>query len=178
MPSRQLELAYEEEGNEIEAAGLKSIPRIYFGEPTPLPTDPANEDKHLHPPKPQKQFFISPPPSPPFGWTTRDEGPPNREIHAFDLERALRDLEETEPQDGRRAHEAQQQNEEGGPTEKVRRRSSVVYDPKDQGGQEGLPAVVVEDLSKREDADDEVGKDQVKERIAAHTARPPVELMS
>lgn len=52
----------------------------------------AESDRHLLPPKASKQFFISPPPSPPVGWVSREEGAPNTEVHAPDLASALESL--------------------------------------------------------------------------------------
>lgn len=59
--------------------------RVFFGAETRL----EGRDMHLHAPRSTKQFFISPPPSPPAGWTSRDEDPPNKHVHATDLAAAL-----------------------------------------------------------------------------------------
>lgn len=63
--------------------------RLYFGAPTPIDTQP----QLLQAPVADKQFFISPPPSPPHGWTMRHEDPPNKEVHAADLVSALAKLQ-------------------------------------------------------------------------------------
>ena len=65
--------------------------RIYFGEHTPIEgtDEEARQRKFLEAPHSQKLFFISPPPSPPAGWTMRNEGPPNKQVHATDLAEAL-----------------------------------------------------------------------------------------
>ena len=119
-------------------------------------------------------FFISPPPSPPFGWEVRDEGPPNKQVHAEDLASALAGLRERP--------EAMDQSlgDSNGPEElrsdASRRRSgsstTMVYRPEKHGGSPGLPAVMVEDTTESEDVSPVEGG-----KILAHTARPPVELM-
>ena len=147
--------------------------RIYFGEPTPI--NPI--DQHLPLPKSQKLFFISPPPSPPHGWEIRDEGPPNKEVHAEDLAEALAKIR------------AGRVGEDGGPISPVERigdgegregrrsrGSTVVYHPEDHGDNPHLPAVMVEDTT--EEADEALDIDDGSQiKIMAHTARPPVELM-
>ena len=127
-------------------------------------------------------FFISPPPSPPLGWEMRDEGAPNEMVLAEDLAEALGRL------NGRggareRANGGLEDDgvgggdgdgKAGGEGKKGKRRSGTtfVFHPEDHGGKEGLPAVVVEDMTgDGDDVEDEVPK------IMAHTARPPVELM-
>lgn len=62
--------------------------RIYFGEPTPI----DNSKHYLDKPDAGKLFFISPPPSPPVGWESTREGPPNTQTHATDLQSALEKL--------------------------------------------------------------------------------------
>jgi Calcipressin len=59
--------------------------RVYFGEPTPI----GEQKKYLDRPDAGRLFFISPPPSPPVGWQVREEGPPNKDVHASDLAEAL-----------------------------------------------------------------------------------------
>ncbi|KAL8738126.1 MAG: hypothetical protein Q9181_001032 [Wetmoreana brouardii] len=146
---------------------MSSRARIYFGEPTPIEVT----DQHLQAPQSQKMFFISPPPSPPFGWEVREEGPPNKEVHAEDLASALAGLK------GRPEAMDQSSNdemgEEGGELRRVRSGSTtVVYQPDKHGGSPGLPAVMVEDTTRSEDVSPVEGG-----KIPAHTARPPVELM-
>ncbi|EGC46477.1 calcineurin binding protein [Histoplasma capsulatum var. duboisii H88] len=64
--------------------------RVYFGENTPVEDAEERRKRNLlEAPKSQKLFFISPPPSPPHGWMMRNEGPPNKEVHATDLAEAL-----------------------------------------------------------------------------------------
>ncbi|KAF2839711.1 hypothetical protein M501DRAFT_1015805 [Patellaria atrata CBS 101060] len=43
------------------------------------------EDQHLPVPKFEKQHLLSPPPSPPHDWVSREEDPPNKLPHAEDL---------------------------------------------------------------------------------------------
>ena len=114
-------------------------------------------------------FFISPPPSPPFGWESTEEGPPNKEVHAEDLASALAGLRQRPEAVDRSAGEARDEGQEG------RGRSgsttTVVYQPEHHGGSPGLPAVMVEDTTGiAEGSSVEGGK------ILAHTARPPLEL--
>ncbi len=143
--------------------------RVYFGEPTP--TDPL-PDQHLRAPKASKQFFISPPPSPPHGWESKDEGPPNKEVHADDLVAALERLS------ARR--QAAPPSPTGVPGKegwgRRSRSSTVVYDPGDHGDSPDLPAVIVEDTTESsEELMDFKGENK---QPMIHTSRPPVELMS
>jgi len=150
--------------------------RIYFGEHTPI----VVEDQHLAAPKSQKMFFISPPPSPPFGWEVREEAAPNKEVVAEDLAKALAGLREKKGPRGdldMREGSAKRSTGERDGAEEGRTRSgsrSVVYHPGDHGDSPLLPAVMVEDTTEEDDA----GLDSDGEKkIMAHTARPPVELM-
>lgn len=119
-------------------------------------------------------FFISPPPSPPHGWMVRDEEPPNREVHAQDLETALAAL-------GRRRHEVEvERRERFGEDSAGRARSgsrSVVYDPHDHGDSPDLPAVMVEDMTESPAEEVNEAESPFSGRIMAHTSRPPMELM-
>ncbi|KAL8734698.1 MAG: hypothetical protein Q9166_001354 [cf. Caloplaca sp. 2 TL-2023] len=143
--------------------------RIYFGEPTPIEIT----DQHLQAPQSQKMFFISPPPSPPFGWEVRNEEPPNKEVHAEDLASALAGLKQR-PEAV--ADESSFQKGKEDAAEQVRGRSgsstTTVYQPEINGGSPGLPAVIVEDTTGSEDVSPVDGG-----KLLAHTARPPVELM-
>ena len=147
--------------------------RVYFGQETKM--DPG--DQHLRAPPSQKQFFISPPPSPPMGWEMRNEGPPNREVHAEDLATALSKLHARNPapddwQDGT------EQQPQGKTTFSGNRQrsgsSTVVYDPQDHGHSPDLPAIAVEDTSATPDP---LTPMEGVEKKFIHTARPPVELM-
>ncbi|KAL8902383.1 MAG: hypothetical protein Q9192_000010 [Flavoplaca navasiana] len=144
--------------------------RIYFGEPTPIEIT----DQHLQAPQSQKMFFISPPPSPPFGWESRNEEPPNKEVHAEDLASALAGLKQR-PDAVADESSFQKGKEEAAERVRVRSGSStttMVYLPETHGGSPGLPAVIVEDTTGTEEESPVDGG-----KILAHTARPPVELM-
>ena len=128
--------------------------RIYFGEPTPI----HPKDQHLHAPHSSKLFFISPPPSPPHGWETRNEEPPNRDVHAEDLAAALAKLHArpTTAQDQAALGEEEPLERRGDGGEREGRRvpnrarsgsATVVYHPQDHGDSPHLPAVMVEDTT-------------------------------
>ncbi|KAF9432861.1 carbohydrate-binding module 1 protein [Entomortierella beljakovae] len=61
--------------------------RVYFGQHTEISEDPS--DRYLHPPELEKNWLISPPGSPPVGWTQIREDPPNSVHLADDLVKAL-----------------------------------------------------------------------------------------
>lgn len=142
-------------------------------------------------------FFISPPPSPPCGWEVREEEPPNKDTHAEDLERALSGLThqggETEihsqtarssPQDVGTSDQAIAETENDDPekrklSNRSRSRSMTVYDPKDHGSNQDLPAVMVEDTSADEEDEPGLSDDLLKsaQQPITKTSRPPVELM-
>lgn len=157
------------------------MPKIYFGEPTPLCSELHNEQRRfLKKPDTGKLFFISPPPSPPCGWESKQEDAPNKEVWARDLEAALRGVSSTDASgsevdglkniSGRITEaeliERQRQKANG----RGRSGSLMVYDPQAHGDSADLPAVMVEDTS--EEPSPVTGGP-----ILAHTARPPVELM-
>lgn len=168
------------------------ICKCYFGEPTPI----DNEKKYLERPDAGKLFFISPPPSPPVGWESKMEDPPNKEVHADDLaaklSRLTGKLENPEsPVEGQVQVTADELaklktsphrralsgiSEDVTPssgTPRVRSRSStLIYDPKAHGDSPNLPAVTLE----TED-DSDVELDDQKRAPMAPTSRPPVELM-
>ena len=165
--------------------------RLYFGEHTPIVGSTENEDQHLHPPSLGKLLFISPPPSPPLGWEIREEEPPNKDVHAEDLQKALAKLDGFKrydsdgEDDGDSMSEGEKENleqfERGGWGNRQRRGtgSMMVYHPKDHGGSGDLPKVMVEDteggdVNDRQDVEEAEGV----RRMFTHTARPPVELMN
>jgi len=80
--------------NELMFEG--STVRAFFAQPLdPQPKDADGKeiDNHLRPPSPERQFLISPPASPPVGWTQIRESEPNRQTLApFDLISALANL--------------------------------------------------------------------------------------
>lgn len=149
------------------------------------------EDQHLKAPSLGKLLFISPPPSPPCGWEIREEDPPNKDVHAEDLQRALAGLGGNAGRSGRRASAedagSRMDEDEREGLYGVRRRSvtgsMIVYHPKDHGDREDLPAVMVEDTTAdcgNGALESPGGASAVHEegsgrgRIIAHTARPPL----
>jgi hypothetical protein len=162
--------------------------RIYFG----AHTDVSPTTQHLAAPKVDKLFFISPPPSPPHGWAVRNEGAPNKTVHAEDLAEALARLHARShadcdgPQDATMADAPATTLSRAGSQTSGRLRSSsvtVVYTPELHGGRHpSLPAISVEDTefveSPREE--DELAMEGVELEPAfvdRRTPRPPVELM-
>ena len=140
-------------------------------------------------------MFISPPPSPPAGWEIREEEPPNKEVYAEDLQRALAGLSNQENEGRASVNEAESpmSEDDNGEFEGNRKRSGTgsmtVYHPKDHGDNESLPAVMVIDTTadiEGEDGDQQSPADPSSPvdgqglgggRILTHTARPPLELM-
>jgi hypothetical protein len=153
--------------------------RVYFGAETKIT---MQEDQHLKAPSTGKLFFISPPPSPPHGWESRHEDPPNKEVHAEDLADALHKLSSV-PEDEQVQH-IEQVEEKTAPVSAVapavqRSRAdsrTIVYSPVEQGHSPMLPEIAVEDTScEASPVDETFGFDAQKPLV--HTARPPVELM-
>ncbi|KAF8933692.1 Calcipressin-domain-containing protein [Dissophora ornata] len=64
--------------------------RVYYGQHTEINHDPAS--RYLHPPELEKNWLISPPGSPPVGWTQVREDPPNSLHLADDLVKALLEM--------------------------------------------------------------------------------------
>jgi hypothetical protein len=148
--------------------------RIYFGAETKL-----NEvDQHLHAPKSDKLFFISPPPSPPHGWEMRNEDPPNKEVHPEDLALALANLHAKNQQPITPDKDFEREVFPGS-----RQRSgstTIVYHPEDHGDSLALPAISVEDTTEdivESPADASPMEDVQRTVPILHTTRPPVELM-
>jgi hypothetical protein len=169
-------------------------PRIYFGEPTPVLSE---EELHrpkrlLEAPQLDKLFFISPPPSPPHGWTMRNEDPPNKEVHASDLANALAMLKTDQPEpapvDPSTPMSISSDNRTGSwppaGSQQRSRSSTIIFNPEDHGHSPNLPAVMVEDVSlagiEGEDVDMDSDMSPIEmsfKKTPPKTARPPVELM-
>ena len=154
--------------------------RIYFGEQTPIAGE--IEDQHLKAPSLGKLLFISPPPSPPCGWEIREEEPPNKDVHAEDLQRALAGLN-----GARRGSEgsdigamSEEEREELGLNNGLGRKRSgslCVYHPRVHGDREDLPTVMVVDTTADGEGEGEEEMDNSEGgRVSlTKTARPPVE---
>lgn len=129
--------------------------RIYFGENTP----DLQGDQHLSLPDAGKLLFISPPPSPPEGWESSLEDPPNAQTLAHDLAHALERLSD------------KAENYSSPPQSDTQvRSSSPITLLKPQDSTTGL-GVVVSDLS---DASTPTEQFQSLERKKVHTAMPPI----
>jgi len=134
-----------------------------------------SDARYLALPKLEKQFKLSPPPSPPAGYVQGLEDPPNKVIYAEDYELHSQELHTA-------LHRAMTLNDE--PAHDVemfdpiatRGRSqslAVVYHPEHYGSSPSLPSISVEDT----DFDSPtLDKGEGKE-VVTHTSRPPVELM-
>ncbi|KAI5271858.1 Calcipressin [Aureobasidium subglaciale] len=153
--------------------------RVYFGTETKIT---SVEDQHLKAPSTGKLFFISPPPSPPHGWKSRHEDPPNKEVHAEDLADALHKLSSVPEDEQVHAQHVEKFEEKTAPVsapavQRSRADSrTIVYSPVEQGHSPLLPAIAVEDTScEASPVEESFGEDAQKPMV--HTARPPVELM-
>ncbi|KAL1989735.1 hypothetical protein VTN49DRAFT_6932 [Thermomyces lanuginosus] len=171
--------------------------RIYFGEHTPIADseEAARQSKLLQAPNAEKLFFISPPPSPPHGWVSRTEEPPNKQVHAQDLAEALARLSSSSSSSvsdkNKPSSTASEASDPASPVSLGRsgtgsangrsRSSTLIYHPQDHGGSPDLPAVMVEDTSTRSDdeydSDVEMMSPRPGRKPFPRTARPPVELM-
>jgi hypothetical protein len=177
---------------------LSSRLRIYFGEHTPLQPD---GDRHLHAPESKKLFFISPPPSPPHGWESKSEDPPNSVVVAEDLAHALAHLTwESRPQDPAAAPDpatssttnsnsnsnsaansasattatADSTTTGGLSNGRSRSGSFLLFEPED-ASKEDMPAISVDDYTD-ESGDERSPPSPLPLPASAHTSRPPVEL--
>ncbi|AEO61961.1 hypothetical protein MYCTH_2312794 [Thermothelomyces thermophilus ATCC 42464] len=147
--------------------------RVYFGQPTPLTTQPHN----LALPDAGKLFFISPPPSPPHGWEQRMEDAPNKMVHAEDLAEALAKLRHhnADPAGGNAASPVSPAESGRGPQRS--RSSTLVFQPNpENGASPDLPCVVIHDMTDEPEDISPIAPSAPKP-IMVHTARPPIELM-
>jgi hypothetical protein len=162
--------------------------RVYFGQPTPLTTQPHN----LALPDAGKLFFISPPPSPPHGWEQKMEDAPNKMVHAEDLAEALARLRHHNnpnadvsvgggggmPMPMSMASPVSPAESSGrGPQRS--RSSTLVFQPNPElGVSPDLPCVIIHDMTDEPEEMSPIAPAAVAPKpIMAHTARPPVELM-
>ncbi|RIA85022.1 Calcipressin-domain-containing protein [Glomus cerebriforme] len=67
---------------------LNKIIRIYYGQHTPI-YDEIDSSRHLNVPELERNWLVSPPCSPPVGWTQIKEDQPNSNTLADDLVHAL-----------------------------------------------------------------------------------------
>ncbi|KAJ6160789.1 hypothetical protein N7470_004185 [Penicillium chermesinum] len=159
-------------------------PRIYFGEPTPI-IQQGEHKQLLEAPQLDKLFFISPPPSPPHGWTVRNEEPPNKEVHATDLAHALANLK-TDPEptsvDPATPVSISSDKRTGSwpmaGSQQRSRSSTIIFHPEDHGNSPNLPAVTVEDMTlvvDDEDVDMDADMSPIEmsvKKMPPKTARP------
>jgi len=147
--------------------------RVYFG----AQVDISPADQHLRAPQADKQFFISPPPSPPHGWEMRNEGPPNKDVHADDLALALSRLHAQSAAKDVRDREMGDMGYNAVPNRNRSGSITVVYHPEHHGSNPALPAISVEDTSESESPENLSPMEGVTQEPILHTSRPPVELM-
>lgn len=139
--------------------------KVYFGQHTSIEA----KDEHLNLPDAGRLFFISPPPSPPFGWEMKLEDAPNKQVHAEDLAEALAKLHH-KPRTNLPASPNSDVGFQGGRT---RSGSTTIYDPSEHGNSPNLPAIAVQDLT----GVLSISLVDGSKPIMAHTSRPPIELM-
>lgn len=118
----------------------------------------------------------------------KNEGPPNKQVHADDLASALAKLHARPSAQEPPSPISPTMDGEGNAMKEGTRianrqrsgSSTVVYHPQDHGDSPHLPAVMVEDTTESPgDVSPIDGQtDGTGGKIMAHTARPPVELMS
>jgi hypothetical protein len=138
--------------------------KIYFGRETSIEA----KDEHLPLPDAGKLFFISPPPSPPAGWSPHLEDAPNKLFLAEDLAEALAKLHHKPSYPSSPISDG----EDGEGRGRSPSFATTIYDPNEQGCSPLLPAISVEDLTEMDISPIESGN-----TTFMHTARPPVELM-
>lgn len=166
------------DGQELLGSRIK----VYFAESTSLVVDESKQ--HLQAPHAQKQFFISPPPSPPCGWEMRNEAPPNQLVHPGDILEALAKINAQAAIDvngdlvkASTAGESSTNNL--APDSKSNRArsgsSTLVFDPQAHGSSPHLPAIAVEDTTNS--PLDLSPKLPDLSSAVTHTSRPPLETM-
>ena len=145
------------------------------------------DNQHLKAPSLGKLLFISPPPSPPCGWEIREEEPPNKDVHAEDLQRALAGLGDSGQGDETASPIDEEEREDLQGGKKMSGTGSLmVYHPRAHGDREDLPVVTVEDTTNDalEKSAESLGtsisldvEGIAGHRIITHTKRPPMELI-
>ncbi|KAF3290998.1 hypothetical protein TWF970_000251 [Orbilia oligospora] len=133
-----------------------------------------SEEDAIKAPESQKLFFISPPPSPPVGWESRNEEPPNTLVMPEDLASALSKLSwNTAAQGTASPVDGQEGSSATGPAIRRQRSgsSTVLFEPSNKDGMT-VPGVTVDDFSDDEGAASPAENPSIG---ITHTSRPPIE---